>query len=315
MTIKIKHKRGTASAVASANPTPAAGELVFETDTRRFKLGDGSTAYTSLAYVAPNAADITSGTLNADRLPGIDGGEVLAPPNAPTSLAASPSSGALALTWTAPAFAGSTSITGYTVEYTPSGGSASTVATGSAGTSYTLTGLTNGTSYTMRVRAINSVGSGAYSTSITATPAVVVSMSFAASYSLGGWLSSSEYSTTGSGTSASPLVAVVGGNHYHDNRLWLLITQSGTLSWSLQMSSEPGYDFGHLYRTTGSPAQHTSGGAIPATATTLSASQSGTQTASGTLLVTSGQYLVVRYEKDESADVGTDNITVTLSIA
>jgi hypothetical protein len=38
MTIKIKHKRGTASAVASANPTPAAGELVFETDTRRFKL-------------------------------------------------------------------------------------------------------------------------------------------------------------------------------------------------------------------------------------------------------------------------------------
>lgn len=53
MTIKIKHKRGTASAVASANPTPAAGELVFETDTRRFKLGDGSTAYTSLSYVTP----------------------------------------------------------------------------------------------------------------------------------------------------------------------------------------------------------------------------------------------------------------------
>jgi hypothetical protein len=68
MTIKIKHKRGTASAVASANPTPAAGELVFETDTRRFKLGDGSTAYTSLAYVAPNAGDITSGTLDIARI-------------------------------------------------------------------------------------------------------------------------------------------------------------------------------------------------------------------------------------------------------
>jgi hypothetical protein len=53
MPIKIKHKRGTAANVASANPTPAAGELVFETDTRRFKLGDGSTAYSSLSYVTP----------------------------------------------------------------------------------------------------------------------------------------------------------------------------------------------------------------------------------------------------------------------
>jgi len=313
MYIAFKHKRGTASAVASANPTPAAGELVFETDTRRFKLGDGSTAYTSLAYVAPNASDITSGTLNADRLPGIDGGEVLAPPNAPTSLAASPSSGALALTWTAPAFAGSTSITGYTVEYTPSGGSASTVNTNSASASYTLTGLTNGTSYTVRVRAINSAGSGAYSASATATPVSAAYISFSAFYPLDGF-PSSEYSTTGSGASGSPLVAVVGGNTYNDNRLWLLITQSGTLSWSLQMSSEQDYDFGFLYRTTGSPAQHTSGGAIPATATTLSASKSGTQTASGTLSVTAGQYVVVRYTKDDSGDGGTDNITVTLSI-
>jgi outer membrane biosynthesis protein TonB len=138
-------------------------------------------------------------------------------------------------------------------------------------------------------------------------------ISFSAFYSLGNVFSSSEYSATGSGTPASPLVAVVGGNTYHDNRLWLLITQSGTLSWSLQMSSEQDYDFGSLYRTTGSPAQHTPGGAIPGTVTTLSV-RSGTQTASGTLSVTSGQYVVVTYTKDDSGDVGTDNITVTLSI-
>jgi hypothetical protein len=53
LTIKVKHKRGTASAITAANPTLAAGELAFETDTRRFKLGDGTTAWTSLAYVTP----------------------------------------------------------------------------------------------------------------------------------------------------------------------------------------------------------------------------------------------------------------------
>ena len=291
MAVKVK-RSGTASATPSALEH---GELAINYADGKIYWKNASNVIQSFSFAS------------------IDGGEVLAPPNAPTSLAASPSSGALALTWTAPAYAGSTAITGYTVEYTPSGGSASTVNANSASASYTLTGLTNGTSYTVRVRAINSVGSGAYSTSITATPAVVVSMSFSAFYSLGNVFTSSEYSTTGSGTPASPLVAVVGGNTYHDNRLWLLITQSGTLSWSLQMSSEQGYDFGALYRTTGSPAQHAHGDAIPATATTLSV-RSGTQTASGTLSVTSGQYVVVKYTKDDTGDAGTDNITVTLSI-
>lgn len=53
MTIKIKHKRGTASSITTANPTLAAGELAFETDTRRFKVGDGTTAWSSLSYVTP----------------------------------------------------------------------------------------------------------------------------------------------------------------------------------------------------------------------------------------------------------------------
>lgn len=53
MQLTIKQKRGTASAISTANPTLSAGELAFETDTGRFKVGDGSTAWSSLEYVRP----------------------------------------------------------------------------------------------------------------------------------------------------------------------------------------------------------------------------------------------------------------------
>lgn len=54
--IVIQHRRGTASAWTSANPTLAAGELGLETDTGAFKLGDGATAWTSLAYATITTA-------------------------------------------------------------------------------------------------------------------------------------------------------------------------------------------------------------------------------------------------------------------
>jgi hypothetical protein len=40
----------TAANLASANPTPMKGQIAYETDTKYFKLGDGSTAYNSLSY-------------------------------------------------------------------------------------------------------------------------------------------------------------------------------------------------------------------------------------------------------------------------
>lgn len=46
----IQMKRGTAAALTSANPTLAAGEPCLETDTGKIKIGDGSTAWASLAY-------------------------------------------------------------------------------------------------------------------------------------------------------------------------------------------------------------------------------------------------------------------------
>ena len=47
---QIQIRRGTAAAWTSADPTLASGELGFETDTGLFKWGDGTTAWTSLAY-------------------------------------------------------------------------------------------------------------------------------------------------------------------------------------------------------------------------------------------------------------------------
>lgn len=47
---KIQLRRDTASNWSTNNPTPAAGEPCFETDTGKLKIGDGSTAYNDLAY-------------------------------------------------------------------------------------------------------------------------------------------------------------------------------------------------------------------------------------------------------------------------
>jgi hypothetical protein len=49
---QVQVRRGTAAQWTSANPTLASGEQGFETDTLKLKIGNGSTAWNSLAYVA-----------------------------------------------------------------------------------------------------------------------------------------------------------------------------------------------------------------------------------------------------------------------
>jgi hypothetical protein len=46
----IQIRRGTASEWTSANPTLAAGEQGYESDTNKIKIGNGSTAWNSLGY-------------------------------------------------------------------------------------------------------------------------------------------------------------------------------------------------------------------------------------------------------------------------
>ena len=50
MAMQIQLRRDTAANWTSVNPVLAQGELGFETDTLRFKLGTGSLAWASLAY-------------------------------------------------------------------------------------------------------------------------------------------------------------------------------------------------------------------------------------------------------------------------
>ena len=56
---KIQLRRGTAAQWTSANPVLSSGEVGFETDTNKFKIGDGSTAWASLSYFSVGGVDQT----------------------------------------------------------------------------------------------------------------------------------------------------------------------------------------------------------------------------------------------------------------
>jgi hypothetical protein len=67
---QIQIRRGTAAQWTSANPTLGSGEFGYETDTGKFKIGDGSTAWNSLGYKASGTVtSITAGT-------GLSGGTI-----------------------------------------------------------------------------------------------------------------------------------------------------------------------------------------------------------------------------------------------
>lgn len=50
--VRMQQRRDTAAGWVSANPTLLNGELGYETDTYKYKLGDGTTAWNSLAYAS-----------------------------------------------------------------------------------------------------------------------------------------------------------------------------------------------------------------------------------------------------------------------
>lgn len=70
---QFQFRRGTAAQWTSANPTLASGEFGYETDTGKAKIGNGSTAWASLAYALTGSAgtvtSITAGT-------GLSGGTI-----------------------------------------------------------------------------------------------------------------------------------------------------------------------------------------------------------------------------------------------
>jgi hypothetical protein len=58
-TVRLQIRRGTSSQWTSANPILAAGELGVETDSRKIKIGDGATSWTSLSYIAADNPEIS----------------------------------------------------------------------------------------------------------------------------------------------------------------------------------------------------------------------------------------------------------------
>ncbi|WP_189168389.1 beta strand repeat-containing protein [Pilimelia anulata] len=93
-------------------------------------------------------------------------------PGAPTGLSGVPQNSAVELTFTPPGNTGGSAITSYEVS-TDNGTTwaALTTSAGAGGTRVgTVSGLSNGTPYTIRVRALNAVGNGAASGSVTETP-------------------------------------------------------------------------------------------------------------------------------------------------
>ena len=56
MPTKIQVRRGTASQWTTSDPVLSEGEIGFETDTGLFKIGNGSSSWTSLGYAGGDGA-------------------------------------------------------------------------------------------------------------------------------------------------------------------------------------------------------------------------------------------------------------------
>ena len=60
MTSRMQQRRDTAANWTTNNPTLAAGEIGFESDTNQFKIGDGTTAWTSISYAGGGGLSFAS---------------------------------------------------------------------------------------------------------------------------------------------------------------------------------------------------------------------------------------------------------------
>jgi hypothetical protein len=107
---------------------------------------NGSSSYSSSISKTP-----TSGTV----------------PGAPTSLNCTLGDGSVSLSWSAPSDNGGSTITSYTVTY--SDGTTTSTITGLTVLYASVSGLTNGTTYTFYVQAINAIGTGTASSSVSLT--------------------------------------------------------------------------------------------------------------------------------------------------
>jgi hypothetical protein len=292
-----------ASTAAGFPAVGSVGTLYHATDVRRIFFWDASGVYVEAGTSGGTGEDATLRALFV--------------PAAPTSVTATGGNAQATVSWTAPAALSILPITDYTVQFSSNSGTSWTTFTRAASTATSgvvVTGLTNGTAYVFRVAAVNALGTGAYSTASSAvTPAAAPSVPVTYANKYGSFA----HSVTGTTTVTATLTGT--GYASTDTRLWLLVGATGTLSYTVTASSDAS-DGGRLYVTSSSPSNHgtsyESGDVASLSGlTNVSGAVSGTQTSTGTLSVTAGQYLVLRYAKNDEDTGLNDRITATLSIA
>lgn len=112
---------------------------------------------------------VSDGSLSASRPLTVTVDVADSTPGAPTSVMATPGKKSVQLSWTAPSWTGGTAISSYVVESSTDGvtWTREGVTTSS---SYEVTGLRAGTATQFRVSAVNATGTGAASSTTTATP-------------------------------------------------------------------------------------------------------------------------------------------------
>ena len=167
-TAEIGYKIQRADVVGPNTPGPFSdvGKALANHTTFTVPASDGTGFYRVVAWNAagetPSNATLVSFTA----------------PDAPTNVAGTPGTagGSVNLSWTAPANDGGSPITGYEIQKSPATGSPVWTSAGTVGnvTSTTVTGLTQNASYIFQVRAVNAVGSGAWSASSAAVQATGV---------------------------------------------------------------------------------------------------------------------------------------------
>jgi hypothetical protein len=294
----------TAATAAGFPAVGSVGTLYHATDVRRIFFWDASGVYVEAGTSGGTGEDATLRALFV--------------PAAPTSVTATGGNAQATVSWTAPAALSILPITDYTVQFSTNSGSTWVTFTRAASTATSgvvVTGLTNGTAYVFRVAAVNALGTGAYSTASSAvTPAAAPSVPVTYANKYGSFA----HSVTGTTTVTATLTGT--GFASADTRLWLLIGATGTLSYTVTASSQAGADGGRLYITSSSPSNHGSSYESPDVAslsglTNVSGAVTGTQASTGTLSVTAGQYLVLRYAKDSEDSDLNDRITAVLSIS
>lgn len=88
MAVEIQYRRGTAAQWAFVNPILATGEPGYETDTGKFKVGNGSTAWNSLVYssgpTGPTGSIGNTGPTGPQGVQGIQGVQGATGPTGPT---------------------------------------------------------------------------------------------------------------------------------------------------------------------------------------------------------------------------------------